>query len=105
MRATPTVQALARAVSNRATTEKSPVMRPAWIGPPTLTRATADLPERGRRTMRIAFAADHAGAALKDELMRRLAGLDADHELIDLGGDGSDPHDDYPDFAERLGLA
>jgi len=55
--------------------------------------------------MRIAFAADHAGAALKDELMRRLAGLDADHELIDLGGDGSDPHDDYPDFAERLGLA
>src|SRR5207237_9864993 len=27
------------------------------------------------------------------------------HELIDLGGDGSEPLDDYPDFAERLGLA
>ena len=28
-----------------------------------------------------------------------------EHELIDLGGDGSDPQDDYPDFAQRLGLA
>ena len=27
------------------------------------------------------------------------------HDLIDLGGDGSDPADDYPDFAERLGRA
>ena len=33
----------------------------------------------------------------------RTAGID--HELIDLGGDGSDPDDDYPDFAERLGRA
>ena len=49
--------------------------------------------------MRIAFAADHAGAVLKDELIRRLAATDAGHELIDLGGDGSDPDDDYPDFA------
>jgi ribose 5-phosphate isomerase B len=24
---------------------------------------------------------------------------------VDLGGDGSDPLDDYPDFAERIGLA
>jgi RpiB/LacA/LacB family sugar-phosphate isomerase len=55
--------------------------------------------------MRIAFAADHAGAALKDELIARLAEADPGHELIDLGGDGSDPTDDYPDFAERLGLA
>jgi ribose 5-phosphate isomerase B len=53
--------------------------------------------------MRIAFAADHAGAALKDELMRRLAARGLGHELIDLGGDGSDPDDDYPDFAQRLG--
>lgn len=53
--------------------------------------------------MRIAFAADHAGAPLKAELLARLA--DAGHELIDLGGDGSDPDDDYPDFAQRLGLA
>ena len=55
--------------------------------------------------MRVAFAADHAGARLKDELLLRLAGADLQHELIDLGGDGSDPQDDYPDFAQRLGLA
>ena len=56
--------------------------------------------------MRVVFAADHAGAAFKDELVRRLAGFVAgEHELIDLGGDGSDPEDDYPDFAQRLGDA
>ncbi|HKF84891.1 MAG TPA: RpiB/LacA/LacB family sugar-phosphate isomerase [Candidatus Limnocylindrales bacterium] len=56
--------------------------------------------------MRIAFAADHAGAAFKQELLQKLAAQTAgDHELIDLGGDGSDPQDDYPDFAHRLGLA
>ncbi len=55
--------------------------------------------------MRIAFAADHAGATLKDELIRRLAAAHVDHDLIDLGGDGSDPSDDYPDFARRLGEA
>ena len=56
--------------------------------------------------MRVAFAADHAGAPLKTELLRRLAGeLPGVHELIDLGGDGSDPDDDYPDFAQRLGEA
>ena len=55
--------------------------------------------------MRVAFAADHAGAAMKDELIRRLGAAGLEHELIDLGGDGSDPTDDYPDFAQRLGLA
>jgi ribose 5-phosphate isomerase B len=55
--------------------------------------------------MRVAFAADHAGAAMKDELIRRLRAEGVGHELIDLGGDGSDPGDDYPDFAQRLGLA
>ena len=55
--------------------------------------------------MRVAFSADHAGAALKDELIGRLAGANLGHELIDLGGDGSDPNDDYPDFAQRLGEA
>ena len=55
--------------------------------------------------MRVAFSADHAGAALKDELIRRLGEADLGHELIDLGGDGSDPNDDYPDFAQRLGEA
>ncbi len=55
--------------------------------------------------MRVAFAADHAGAELKAELLGRLSSSGDDLELIDLGGDGSDPHDDYPDFALRLGLA
>lgn len=55
--------------------------------------------------MRVAFAADHAGAALKAELLQRLAAADLGHELVDLGGDGSDAGDDYPDFAARLGSA
>jgi ribose 5-phosphate isomerase B len=55
--------------------------------------------------MRVAFAADHAGAALKAELIRRLQAAGLEHELVDLGGDGSDPTDDYPDFAQRLGSA
>jgi ribose 5-phosphate isomerase B len=55
--------------------------------------------------VRVAFSADHAGAGLKAELLRRLAAAGLGHELIDLGGDGSDPNDDYPDFARRLGLA
>jgi len=55
--------------------------------------------------MHIAFAADHAGAAFKDELMARLSRAGLGHTYADLGGDGSDPNDDYPDFAQRLGLA
>jgi ribose 5-phosphate isomerase B len=55
--------------------------------------------------MRVAFAADHAGAAMKDELIRRLGAAGLEHELVDLGGNGSDPNDDYPDFAKRLGIA
>jgi ribose 5-phosphate isomerase B len=56
--------------------------------------------------MRVAFAADHAGAAFKDELIARLVtALGGHHELIDLGGDGSNPEDDYPDFARALGEA
>jgi RpiB/LacA/LacB family sugar-phosphate isomerase len=53
--------------------------------------------------MRIALAADHAGAEMKAELLMRLAPLG--HELIDLGGDGSDCDDDYPDYARALSLA
>ncbi len=55
--------------------------------------------------MRIVFAADHAGAAFKDELLAKVASATAgQHELVDLGGDGSDSHDDYPDFSQKLGL-
>jgi ribose 5-phosphate isomerase B len=53
--------------------------------------------------MRVAMAADHAGAELKAELLARLAPLG--HELIDLGGDGSDPEDDYPDYSRALAMA
>ena len=55
--------------------------------------------------MRVAFSADHGGAELKAELLARLAAANLGHELIDLGGDGSDPNDDYPDFARRLAFA
>ncbi len=56
--------------------------------------------------MRVAFSADHAGAAFKDELLAKIrAAVGGSHELIDLGGDGSDPLDDYPDFAQAIGLA
>jgi ribose 5-phosphate isomerase B len=55
--------------------------------------------------MRVAFAADHAGAELKDALLLRLAVSSLEHDWIDLGGDGSNPEDDYPEFARRLGRA
>lgn len=53
--------------------------------------------------MKIALAADHAGVELKAELLDRLRPLG--HDLIDLGGDGSNPEDDYPDYARALALA
>jgi RpiB/LacA/LacB family sugar-phosphate isomerase len=55
--------------------------------------------------VRVGFAADHAGAGLKRELLRRVAEARPEDELIDLGGDGTDPTDDYPDFAQRIGNA
>ena len=55
--------------------------------------------------MLIAFAADHGGAGLKRQLLQALHAAETEHELIDLGGDGSDPGDDYPDFSARLGQA
>jgi ribose 5-phosphate isomerase B len=55
--------------------------------------------------MQIGFAADHAGAALKDDLLGRVAAARPGDDLVDLGGDGSDPNDDYPDFAQRLANA
>jgi ribose 5-phosphate isomerase B len=55
--------------------------------------------------VRVALAADHAGAPLKAELLRRLGSAFAGHELIDLGGDGTDLSDDYPDHALAIGQA
>ncbi len=52
--------------------------------------------------MRIALAADHAGYALKQHLAGVVKALG--HEVADLGTD-SEAAVDYPDFAEKLGMA
>lgn len=52
--------------------------------------------------MRIAVASDHAGFALKESMKKEVEALG--HEVVDLGTHSTDPVD-YPDFAERLGLA
>ncbi|MCE2883682.1 MAG: ribose 5-phosphate isomerase B [Planctomycetaceae bacterium] len=52
--------------------------------------------------MKIAVASDHAGFALKESMKKEVEALG--HEIVDLGTHSSDPVD-YPDFAERLGLA
>jgi ribose 5-phosphate isomerase B len=49
--------------------------------------------------MMVAIAADHAGYALKQELIISLRSLG--HEVEDLGTHGTDPVD-YPDVAESL---
>ena len=56
--------------------------------------------------MRVAFAADHAGAALKDELLERLGGAPGRPRAHRPRRRRlATPHDDYPDFAARLGRA
>ena len=53
--------------------------------------------------MRIAIAADHAGFPLNETVIEELR--KAGHEISDFGThDGSVP-DDYPDYAEKVGLA
>ena len=52
--------------------------------------------------MRIALASDHAGFALKQHLMGVVRALG--HEVTDLGTSSEAPVD-YPDFAEKLGMA
>lgn len=53
--------------------------------------------------MKIALGADHAGAELKNQLIKTVR--DLGHEPIDFGGDGSNPADDYPDYAASVGKA
>lgn len=53
--------------------------------------------------MKVVLGADHAGYLLKDRLMDTVRAMG--HEPINVGGDGSDPQDDYPDFAELVGNA
>src|SRR5579862_37015 len=53
--------------------------------------------------MRIVLGADHAGYEMKQEaiaLVRQLG-----HEVLDVGTNSGTQPDDYPDFAEALGIA
>ena len=53
--------------------------------------------------MKVAVACDHAGFQLKEMVLEtiRFAG----HEPLDLGAKNLDPVDDYPDYAEKVGIA
>ena len=53
--------------------------------------------------MKLVISADHAGFPLKEEVRAYLA--KAGHEVIDLGAYNADFPDDYPDFAEKVGVA
>jgi RpiB/LacA/LacB family sugar-phosphate isomerase len=54
-------------------------------------------------TMRIAMASDHAGFELKNQLQPYVESLG--HEVTDLGAYSEQPGDDYPDYAEAVGMA
>ena len=51
---------------------------------------------------KLAIAADHAGAALKAALLSELQKIAPEWEGVDLGGDGSDLTDDYPDASRAV---
>jgi ribose 5-phosphate isomerase B len=53
--------------------------------------------------MRLAIGADHAGFALKEDLVKALQALG--HEVLDLGAYSAESSDDYPDFARAVGQA
>src|SRR4051794_1743236 len=53
--------------------------------------------------MKLAVGADHAGFELKETLKGELTKMG--HEVIDLGAHTFEPLDDYPDFAEAVGVA
>ena len=53
--------------------------------------------------MKLVIGSDHAGFPLKEEVRDYLA--KAGHEVVDLGAYKIEPLDDYPDYAEKVGLA
>jgi ribose 5-phosphate isomerase B len=53
--------------------------------------------------VKLVIASDHAGFALKEELRAYLS--KAGQEVVDLGAYSADLPDDYPDYAEKVGLA
>jgi ribose 5-phosphate isomerase B len=61
------------------------------------------LARKEERAVKLVISADHAGFPLKEEVRAYLA--KTDHEVIDLGAYKVEPQDDYPDYAERVGLA
>ena len=52
--------------------------------------------------MKLVIASDHAGFPLKEEVRAYLEKVG--HEVVDLGAYNAEPSD-YPDFAEKVGLA
>src|SRR5579875_1915706 len=60
-------------------------------------------PRKGAIAMRVAVGADHAGFPLKATVIAALQA--AGHEVHDLGGDGTDPNDDYPVYAKAVAKA
>ena len=52
--------------------------------------------------MRVAIGSDHAGVELKQHLIPLVKA--GGHEVIDVGTNSTEPVD-YPDFAEKVGLA
>jgi ribose 5-phosphate isomerase B len=61
--------------------------------------------QRTGLTRRLAIASDHAGAALKEQLLARATLIAPDWELLDLGLLAGDPTDDYPDAARLVAAA
>jgi ribose 5-phosphate isomerase B len=53
--------------------------------------------------VKLVIASDHAGFELKEEVRAYLT--KSSHEVLDLGAFRIEPQDDYPDLAERVGLA
>jgi ribose 5-phosphate isomerase B len=53
--------------------------------------------------MKLVISADHAGFPLKEDVRGYLA--KAGHEVVDLGAYTGNLPDDYPDFAEKVGVA
>lgn len=53
--------------------------------------------------MKLVVASDHGGYPLKARVIEELRRLD--HEVTDLGDDGTNPQDDYPDFSKAVAEA
>lgn len=53
--------------------------------------------------MRVALGVDHGGFSLKQTVQQELQALG--HKVVDCGADTYVATDDYPDFAEAVGLA